>query len=59
MAPASTKKQLVLAVMGAVLVTLVTGALDTSPTARLIGAAIGAVIPVLVASGSAQGIMAR
>jgi hypothetical protein len=44
--------------MGAVLVTLVTGALDTSPTARLIGAAIGAVIPVLVASGSAQGIMA-
>jgi hypothetical protein len=44
--------------MGAVLVTLVTGALNTSPTARLVGAAIGAVIPVLVASGSAQGIMA-
>jgi hypothetical protein len=47
---------LVAAVIGAVFVTLVTGALNTSPTARLVGAALGAAIPVLVAAG-AQGIV--
>jgi hypothetical protein len=46
----------VAAVIGAVLVTLVTGALNTSPMARLVGAALGAAIPVLVAAG-AQGII--
>jgi hypothetical protein len=45
-----------LAVIGAVLATLVTGALNTSPAARLIGASIGAAIPVLVTAGGAQGL---
>lgn len=45
-----------LAVIGAVLATLVIGALNTSPAARLIGAALGAAIPVLVTSGGAQGL---
>lgn len=51
------RTQLALAVIGAVLATLVTGALNTSPTTRLIGAGVGAAIPVLVTMGGAQGMM--
>src|SRR6266550_2863621 len=57
MPTASTRTQLVLAVIAAVFATLVTGALNTSPTARLVGAALGAATSVLATSGSAQGIM--
>jgi hypothetical protein len=56
-AVARPRTQLGLAVIGAVLATLVTGALNTSPATRLIGAALGAAITVLVASGGAQGLM--
>jgi hypothetical protein len=51
------RTQLALAIIGAVLATLVTGTLNTSPATRLIGAAVGAAIPVLVTSGGGQGLM--
>jgi hypothetical protein len=56
-AAARPRTQLALAVIGAVLATLVTGVLNTSPATRLVGAALGAAITVLVASGGAQGLM--
>jgi hypothetical protein len=40
--------QLVLAMVGSVCGTLITGALDTSPGVRLIGAVLGAAVPTLI-----------
>jgi hypothetical protein len=56
MAAARPRTQLLLAVIGAVFATLVTGAFGTSQWGRLAGAALGAAIPVLVVSGGAQGL---
>jgi len=40
--------QLLFAMIGSVCGTLITGALDTSPTVRLIGAVLGAAVPTLI-----------
>jgi hypothetical protein len=38
----------VVAILGSICGTLITGALDTSPTVRLVGAALGSAVPTLV-----------
>ena len=51
----SASVRLVLAVVGSVCGALITGALDTSPTVTLIGAALGSAVPALVTfAGPAQ-----
>jgi hypothetical protein len=47
-AAARPSMQVVLAMIGSICGTLLTGALDTSPTVRLIGAVLGAAIPTLI-----------
>ena len=47
--------QVVLAMIGSVCGALLTGALNTSPTGRLIGAALGAAIPTLVGYAARMG----
>ncbi|HEY7705904.1 MAG TPA: PASTA domain-containing protein [Gaiellaceae bacterium] len=50
--------RVVLSMTGAVCVTLITSALDTSPTVRLIGAALGAAVPALFNVGGPHGVAA-
>jgi hypothetical protein len=47
-AVAGPHAQLLLAMVGSVCGTLITGALDTSPTVRLVGAVLGAAVPTLI-----------
>ena len=47
----------VLAIVGSVCATLITNALDTSPTVSLIGAALAAAVPALMTLGGAHGVV--
>jgi PASTA domain len=47
--------QVVLAMISAICVTLITNALDTSPTVSLIGATLAAAVPAMITSGGPHG----
>ena len=55
--PQSATTRVVLAMIAAICVTLITTALDTSPTVSLIGATLAAAVPALINTGGRHGVV--